>query len=122
MSKKRLPPEPLGPLHSFFLCDTKGKKVLPQEGDEIIFVWGDKTKNCEIKFERHDPAARDLHIAKHVQGKRRPIHAHVQIRLMRAEDADVIVNIVSAFTGLDIALHTRMFKGKILVYKFLARR
>lgn len=123
MSKKRLPPEPLGPLQSFFLCSTKGRKTLPQEGDEVIFVWG-KIKSpelCDIKFERHNPAARDLYVAKRLKGKRRLVHEPIQIRL-RTEDVNAIISIISAFTGLNVALHTRMFGGKILVFKLLARR
>lgn len=118
---KHLPPEPMGPRQSLSLCDAKGKSIALQENDEVSFRF--KRGTCEIVFARMGPhGSKKIYFSERGKGGVCHLRERSRIRLEGEKSAGELALLFASLAGLDVASFIRMFGGKILVYKFLARR
>lgn len=121
MSAKKtdLRDKPIGPRVSE-LFRVEGRKIGLRNGDKICFMLYKAKRFWEIEFERR---GREGMQPIFVENKK-IIRKRTGINLQNEGDVEIFARIVATAANLDIAFFskTRLFGGKILIYKFLRRK
>lgn len=114
--------EPLGPHIHAFMTDHEGRKVARLKGCFVGFQFHSDRHTCDVSFEKPDNGTKKLNLVTREGKKPAQIFVNFEMGLDGEQGVAIFVKILAALTGYGLALHTRMFEGKLLMYQFLPRR